>query len=119
MSDLFQALFAPRSIALIGASGEPGKNTARPQQFLRRHGWGGRVYPVNRLRRELFGEPAWPSLDEVPGEVDQAFVMVPAPQVIEALEACARKGVPVVTVYSDGFAEAGEVALQALYLIHT
>jgi acyl-CoA synthetase (NDP forming) len=112
MSSVFQALFCPRSIALIGASGEPGKNTARPQQFLRRHGWTGSLYPVNRSRRELFGEPAWPTLDEVPGPIDHAFVMVPAPQVIEALEACARKGVPLVTVYSDGFAEAGELALQ-------
>lgn len=112
MSSLFQALFCPRSIALIGASGEAGKNTARPQQFLRRHGWAGTLYPVNRTRPELFGEPAWPSLDEVPGPIDHAFVMVPAPQVMDALEACARKGVPLMTVYSDGFAEAGEGALQ-------
>lgn len=112
MNPLFQALFAPRTIALIGASGEPGKNTARPQQYLRRHGWKGVIRPVNRTRSELFGEPAWPSLDEVPGEIDHAFVMVPASQVMEALEACARRGVPLVTIYSDGFAEAGETALQ-------
>ncbi|MEY4864125.1 MAG: hypothetical protein RLZ51_2220 [Pseudomonadota bacterium] len=112
MTPLFDALFAPRAIALIGASGEPGKNTARPQQYLRRHGWTGLIRPVNRTRRELFGEPAWPSLDEVPGEIDHAFVMVPAAQVMEALEACARRKVKVVTIYSDGFAEAGETALQ-------
>lgn len=112
MNPLFEAIFSPRTVALIGASGEPGKNTARPQQYLRRHGWPGAIRPINRSRSELFGEPAWPSLDEVPGPVDHAFVMVPAAQVMEALEACARKQVPVVTIYSDGFAEAGETALQ-------
>lgn len=112
MNPLFEAIFSPRTVALIGASGEAGKNTARPQQYLRRHGWPGAIRPINRTRTELFGEPAWPSLDDVPGAVDHAFVMVPAAQVMDALEACARKQVPVVTIYSDGFAEAGETALQ-------
>ena len=112
MNPLFEAIFSPRTLALIGASGEVGKNTARPQQYLRRHGWGGAIRPINRSRSELFGEPAWPSLDEVPGSIDHAFVMVPAAQVMDALEACARKRVPVVTIYSDGFAEAGQTALQ-------
>lgn len=112
MNPLFEAIFSPRTVALIGASGEAGKNTARPQQYLRRHGWRGEIRPINRSRTELFGEPAWPSLDDVPGAIDHAFVMVPAAQVMAAVEACARKRVPVVTIYSDGFAEAGETGLQ-------
>lgn len=112
MNPLFEAIFSPRTVALIGASGEAGKNTARPQQYLRRHGWQGEIRPINRSRNELFGERAWPNLDDVPGTIDHAFVMVPAAQVMDALEACARKQVPVVTIYSDGFAEAGETALQ-------
>ena len=114
---LWQALLEPRTIALVGASGEAGKNTARPQQFLRRHGWTGTILPVNRSRAELFGETAYPDLDAVPGDIDHAFVMVPGAQVAEVIEACGRRKVPVVTVYSDGFSEAGEagaLAQQAL-----
>mgnify|MGYP002400984737 CR=1 FL=1 len=51
---LAQALFAPRSIALIGASGDAGKNTSRPQRFLRKHGYTGAVFPINPGRDEIF-----------------------------------------------------------------
>jgi len=107
MNPLFHSIFEPRTVALIGASGDAGKNTARPQQFLRRHGWTGTIRPINRTRSELFGEQAFPDLDSVPGAIDHAFVMVPAADVPEALEACGRKQVPVVTIFSDGFSEAG------------
>ena len=107
MSPLFHSIFEPRTVALIGASGDAGKNTARPQQFLRRHGWTGTIRPINRTRSELFGEQAFPDLDSVPGAIDHAFVMVPAADVPEALEACGRKQVSVVTIFSDGFSEAG------------
>jgi acyl-CoA synthetase (NDP forming) len=104
---LARALFEPRSIALIGASADPGKNTARPQQFLRRHGFAGAIHPVNPGRDEVLGDRAYPTPEAIPGAVDHALIMVPAPRVLPALESCARKGIPVVTVYSDGFAEAG------------
>jgi acyl-CoA synthetase (NDP forming) len=110
---LWRALFEPQTVALVGASGEAGKNTARPHQFMRRHGWTGRIVPINRVRSEIFGEPAWPDLDSVPGSIDHAFVMVPGAQVEAVLEACGRKRVPVVTIYSDGFAEAGEDGAEA------
>ena len=106
-SDLAQALFAPRSVALIGASGDSAKNTSRPQRFLAKHGFGGRVLPINRGRDELFGLKAYPSLNAVPDAVDHAFIMVPAPAVPEAIEQCCEKRVPVATIFSDGFAETG------------
>ena len=104
---LYDALFAPRTIALIGASGDPNKNTSRPQRILRKHGYAGKIVPVNRGRGEIFGEKAYPSLQEVPDAIDQAFIMVPADAVAEAVEQCAAKNVTVATIYSDGFAEAG------------
>ena len=105
---LAQALFAPRSVALIGASGDSTKNTSRPQRFLTKHGYAGRVLPINRGRDELFGLKAYPDLRAVPDAVDHAFIMVPAPAVPEAIEQCCEKRVPVVTIFSDGFAETGE-----------
>lgn len=104
---LAQALFAPRSIALFGASGDAGKNTSRPQRFLRKHGYTGAVFPINRGRGEIFGEKAYRDLRAVAAPVDHAFIMVPAPDVPEAIAQCCEKKVPVVTIFSDGFAETG------------
>jgi acyl-CoA synthetase (NDP forming) len=105
---LAQVLFQPRSIALIGASGDARKNTSRPQRYLRKHGYTGRIIPINPGRDEIFGEKAYPDLQSVPEEIDQAFIMVPADLVEPALVQCVAKQVPVVTIYSDGFAETGE-----------
>jgi acyl-CoA synthetase (NDP forming) len=105
--ELAQALFAPRSIALIGASGDARKNTSRPQRFLRKHGYSGKIIPVNPGREEIFGDRAYPDVNSVPGSIDHAFIMVPTDAVAAALEQCAAKKVPVATIYSDGFAETG------------
>lgn len=104
---LYQAVFDPRSIALIGASGDEKKNTSRPQRYLKRHGYKGTLIPVNPGRDEIFGDKAYPDVLSIPGEVDHAFVMVPTKAVPAALEQCVAKKIPVVTVYSDGFAETG------------
>ncbi len=105
---LAAAIFAPRSVALIGASGDAGKNTARPQRFMRKHGYTGRIVPINPGHSEILGEPAYPTLADAPGEIDHAFVMVPASGVEAVLRDCAKKKVPVATIYSDGFAETGD-----------
>ncbi len=109
--NLAQALFAPRAVALIGASGDSAKNTARPQRFLKKHGYAGRVLPINSTRGEVLGERAWASLADAPGEIDQAFVMVPGDAVEQALEDCARRRIPVMSIFTDGFADAGEVGM--------
>jgi acyl-CoA synthetase (NDP forming) len=108
-SSLAQALFAPRSVALFGASGDATKNTSRPQRFLRKHGYAGRILPINRGRDELFGEKAYPDLRAITEPVDHAFIMVPAQHVPEAIAQCCEKKVQVATIFSDGFAETGAV----------
>jgi acyl-CoA synthetase (NDP forming) len=105
--ELFRALFAPRGVALYGASGDPAKNTARPQRFLRKHGYAGTIAPINRTRREVLGETAYPSLAAAPGQIDQAFVMVPPEDVPAACDECFARRVPVVTIFTDGFGETG------------
>jgi acyl-CoA synthetase (NDP forming) len=109
--NLAQALFAPRAVALIGASGDAGKNTARPQRYLRKHGYAGRIVPVNPGRGEVLGEAAYPSVAAAPGEIDHAFIMVQ--DVERALEDCGAKRVPVVSIYSDGFADKGDFRRQS------
>ena len=107
-SRLAQALFAPKSVALIGASGDPKKNTSRPQRFLRKHGYTGKIVPVNPGRNEIFGERAYPDLKSVPDAIDHAFIMVPRDAVAAAITQCVGKKVLAATIYSDGFAETGE-----------
>ena len=110
-TDLADALFRPASIALVGASGDAAKNTARPQRFLKKHGFAGRVFPINPGRDEVLGEPAFPDLAAVPGPIDHAFIMVPAAAVPAVIKDCCAKGVKVASIFSDGFAEAGEEGL--------
>jgi acyl-CoA synthetase (NDP forming) len=107
---LVEALFRPRAVALIGASGDPAKNTARPQRYLRKHGYSGRIVPINPGRREVLGETAYPTLADAPVDVDHAFIMVE--DVEGALEDCGRRGVAVASIYSDGFADAGPAGAQ-------
>jgi acyl-CoA synthetase (NDP forming) len=104
---LGQALLAPRAIALVGASGDVRKNTARPLRFMRKHDYKGRIYPINAGRAEIMGERAYPTLADVPEAVDHVFVMIPGEQILSVLEQCPTVGARVITIYSDGFAEAG------------
>ena len=110
---LARALFTPDAVALVGASADEKKNTARPLRFMRKHGFQGRVFPVNAGRSEVMGLQAYPSVAALPAAIDHAFVMVPGAQVGEALEQSAARGARVVTVFSDGFAEVGEAGMAA------
>lgn len=110
---LASALFAPGVVALVGASADEKKNTARPLRFMRKHGFKGRILPVNAGRAEVMGLPAYPSVAALPESIDHAFVMVPGAQVSEALAQSAARGARVVTVFSDGFAELGEAGMAA------
>ncbi|HXR58083.1 MAG TPA: acetate--CoA ligase family protein [Burkholderiales bacterium] len=102
---LFQALFTPRTIALVGASGDSSKATARPQKFLKKHGYTGDVFPVNPGRSVVFDLPCFKSVVDTKAKIEHAFIMVE--DVEGALEDCGRAGVPVATIFSDGFADRG------------
>ena len=102
-----QALFSPRAIALVGASGNLKKNTARPMRFMRKHGFAGKIYPINRTQSEIMGEQAYADLADLPGPIDHAFVMVASDLVLPMLEPIAKAGAKVVTIYSDGFGDTG------------
>ena len=101
------ALLNPRSVALIGASSDAKKNTSRPLRFMLQHGYTGAIYPINPSATEIQGVKAYPSVGQVPEAIDHAFIMIPGKHVLTALTECAEKGIPVATIYSDGFAEAG------------
>lgn len=108
---LGDCMFRPRAVALIGASADPAKNNARPQRYLTEAGFAGKIVPINPGRSEIMGLPCYPDLASVPFDIDHAFIMVPAAAIEDVIDQCGRKGVPVVTIFTAGFAELGEEGL--------
>ncbi|MGE5792652.1 MAG: CoA-binding protein, partial [Bacteroidota bacterium] len=102
------ALFAPRSIAIVGASQDARKIGGRPLAFLKRYGYPGAVYPVNPQYAEVQGVPAFSSLGACPAVPDQVIVALPAPKVPAVVAEAAAIGAKTAVVFSSGFAEAGE-----------
>ncbi len=100
-------LLAPRSIALVGASGDPAKFGGRPLAALLRHGYDGDLVAVNPARDQIQGVPCLPSPADLPEGLDLAVVLLPAEAVIDAVRACIARGVGAVAVFSGGFRETG------------
>ena len=99
------ALFNPRSVAIIGASEDPTRIGGRPLRYLKESGFKGAVWPVNPRRDKVQGLEARPHIAEVPGVIDVAIVSVTASKVLDTIEACAAKGVGAAVVFTSGFAE--------------
>ncbi|GJG94036.1 acetate--CoA ligase family protein [Cupriavidus pauculus] len=104
---LAQALLAPASVALYGASDDAGKTAGRPLKFLRAAGFQGRIYPINPNRETVQGETAYASLAALPEVPEHVFILTPTSTVLEAVAECARLGVKVVTILASGFSESG------------
>ncbi|MHB1122603.1 MAG: acetate--CoA ligase family protein [Ramlibacter sp.] len=98
----------PRSIAIIGASGDENKIGGRPIRYLKLAGYQGPIYPINPTREVVQGLKAYPSLGAVDAEVDLVVIAVPAQDVLSAVEACVAKGVNGAMIFSSGFAEVNE-----------
>ena len=107
MQDYLKALTAPSVVALVGASDTPSKLTARPLSFLKKHGFTGKIFPVNPMRDTVQEFEAYPSVADIPETVEHAYLLVGTDYVVPALRDCAAAGVKVVSVLADGFAEAG------------
>ncbi len=101
-------LFRPRSIAIVGASATRGSFGASVLSNLEAARFGGDLYLINPKRTEVRGRKCLASIDALPDEVDCAVLAIPAAAVIEAAEACARRKVGSLIVFSAGFAESGE-----------
>jgi acetyl coenzyme A synthetase (ADP forming)-like protein len=103
-----RALLAPRSIAVIGASREPGSIGAAILQNLVAGGYTGTIYPVNPSAEAIQHIPCHPNVASIPDAVELAVIVVPAPKVNDVARECAAKGVHGLVVISAGFGETGE-----------
>ncbi|MDF8334573.1 acetate--CoA ligase family protein [Novosphingobium cyanobacteriorum] len=101
-------LLRPRSVAMIGASGDVTRIGGRALRHLKEVGFAGDIFPVNPGRDEVQGLKAYAGVDDIPGRIDCAVLALPTGAVLPAIEACARKGVGGAVIFSAGFAEMGE-----------
>ena len=111
---MLEFFFKPKSVAVIGASTDKEKLGYAVLENLVEGGYvdRGEVYPINLDADEILGHKAYPSVKDVPGEIDLAVVVIPYPYVPAVLEECGEKGVPGVVVISAGFREAGMEGLE-------
>ncbi|MBA2398424.1 MAG: acetate--CoA ligase family protein [Bradyrhizobium sp.] len=101
------SFFAPKSIALIGASRDIEKIPGRLLSMLRKNEYPGNIYPINPNYPDIDGLKCYASIVDVGVPIDLAIVIIPARAVVGALEQCAAVGVKNAVIISSGFAEEG------------
>jgi acetate---CoA ligase (ADP-forming) len=105
------ALFSPRSVAVIGASDDKQKLGYLVLANIKRYGFNGSIYPVNPKGGEILGFKCYQSIHQVSSKIDLAVILVPAAIVPEVLEQCGIKGVKTAVIITAGFSEIGTEGL--------
>lgn len=106
-SEIMRKMFSPKSLALIGASREPGKLGHITLKNLIDGGFKGKIFPINPEAPDVLGLKAYPSVKNVPDEIDLAVVTVPAILVPKVIRECGEKGIKAAIIISAGFRETG------------
>jgi acetyl coenzyme A synthetase (ADP forming)-like protein len=104
---MLEEFFKPTSIAIIGASREPGKVGHEILRNILESGFKGKVFPINPKAEEIFGLKCYPSVLNVPREIDLGVIVVPATIVPMVVEEAGKKGIKALIIISAGFREAG------------
>ena len=107
MKHRLDPVFFPRAIAVIGASRHKEKVGYAIMHNLVVNEYGGTLYPINPNAESVHSVRCYPSISDVPGPVDLAIMVVPAPLVLNIMEECGRKGVKGAVVITAGFKEIG------------
>ena len=101
------ALFRPRSVAVVGASRRAHALGTAVFRNILGHGFSGAVYPVNPTAAVIQSVRAYPTLEAIPDEVDLAVLVTPKDQILAIVDDCAAKGVKGLIVITAGFGETG------------
>jgi acyl-CoA synthetase (NDP forming) len=107
VSHPLERLFKPSSIAVIGASNYTQKGGGFLLNGLITNKFKGTLYPVNPRESEILGFRSYPTVIDIPGEVDLAIIAVSARLVPGVMSECGQKGIKFAVVHSVGFAELG------------
>jgi acetyltransferase len=113
-SGLPEAVFAPGSVAVVGASSNvdgPGHDYVKA---LVDSGFDGPIYPINPRSPEIMGLRAYPSLTDVPGDVDLVISCIPADGVLSLIDESREKGVRALHLFTGRFSETGDARAAAL-----
>jgi acyl-CoA synthetase (NDP forming) len=105
-------IFKPRSIAVIGASDNITKWGYMMVDRPLRTGYKGTIYPVNPRKETILGLHCYPTIKDIPGNIDLAVITVPSMQIPQQMRDCADKGVKGTIIISAGFAEIGSEGKQ-------
>jgi acetyltransferase len=104
---MLEHFFTPTSVAVIGASSEPGKVGYDILHNLITAKFKGDIYPVNPKADTILDLPVYKSVVDIPGKVDIAVIVIPSKFVAGVLEQCGQKGIDAVVIISAGFKEVG------------
>jgi acyl-CoA synthetase (NDP forming) len=102
------ALWAPESVAVVGASADPNKTGGRPVAYLMKHGFNGHIWPINPRAEDIAGLPCFASVVDLPGAPDVAIVLLGVERAEAAVRDLAAKGCKIAIVLASGYGEAGE-----------
>ena len=100
-------IFSPKSVAVIGATENPGSVGRTILENLVKGGFAGTIYPVNPKRDTVLGIKAYPSVTAIPGKTDLAIIITPPPTVPGIVRDCGKAGVKGAIIISAGFKEIG------------
>jgi acetyltransferase len=106
------AIFNPKTVALIGATEQAGSVGRTMLWNLISNPFGATIYAVNPKRRNVLGIKAYPSVAEIPEQVDLAIIVTPAPSIPGIVEECVNVGVRGAIIISAGFKEIGETGVK-------
>jgi len=105
-------LFYPKSVAVVGASGNLGGGKVPYFQILQMNQYQGALYPVNPKHKKIDGIKAYASIDELPNDIDLAIVAAPVQQSLDIIKAAVRKKIKFVHFFTSGFGETGNRQLE-------
>jgi acetyl coenzyme A synthetase (ADP forming)-like protein len=101
------AIFSPKSVAVVGASTTPGKVGHDIFVNILKGGFTGTLYPVNPAARSIASVRAYPTITDIPDEVDLAIIILPPKPALNAVKDAISKGIKGVVIVSAGFREVG------------
>ena len=106
-TEYMEKFFTPKSVALVGASAKPGKIGNSVLDALGKHGFNGKVYPINPKEESILGIKCYPSLDVIHAKVDLVVVCVNLSVTAPIMKTCAKKGIHNVVIISGNGKELG------------
>ncbi|MEM6254284.1 MAG: bifunctional acetate--CoA ligase family protein/GNAT family N-acetyltransferase [Cyanobacteria bacterium P01_D01_bin.156] len=104
--------FAPKTVAVIGATERPGSVGRTLLWNLISNSFGGTVFPVHPTRSNVLGIKAYPTIHDVPEGIDLAIIAIPAQSVPSVMDQCGKAGVKGVVILSAGFREIGPTGVE-------